>query len=50
MEYTEEEIQIIKDTAFSMGIWIAFQYARDEFEIDLTDSELAAQTAEELGF
>ena len=50
MEYTEEEIKAMQDASYSLGIWMAFQYIRDELEIDLTDSDLAKQVAYKLGF
>jgi hypothetical protein len=50
MEYTEEELEIVKDTHYLAGIWMAFQYIRDELEIDLTDSDLAKEVADKLGF
>ena len=49
MEYTEEEVETLKQTSYLMGIWIAFQYVRDELDIDLTDSDLAKQVADKLG-
>lgn len=49
MEYTEEQIKTIQDTSYFTGIWVAFQYIRDELEIDLTDSDLAKQVSKELG-